>query len=135
MTKFKEMQESDSSLHALWMNAKQNNPRYCISNYLLFERSSKVDDPRLLLLPENLRDELLYLAHGRLHMGISKTISRIRQQCSFPGLKQAVRNYVLSCTQCQKVRRIHLKGMGTVGTDSSRVRAYAGMDNGLCWSI
>ena len=55
---------------------------------------------------------MLYLAHDRLnsgHMGISKTISRIRQHFSFPGLEQAVRNYVLSCTPCQKVVRINLK--------------------------
>ena len=42
-------------------------------------------------------------------MGISKTISRIRQHFSFPGLEQAVRKYVLSCTQCQKVARINFK--------------------------
>ena len=44
ITKFKEMQESDSSLHALWMKSKQNDSRYCISNDLLYERSRKVDD-------------------------------------------------------------------------------------------
>ena len=86
MTKFKEMQESDSSLPALWMNAKQNDSCDWISNYLLYERSSKVDDPGLLLLSEKLRDEVLYLALDRLtsgHMGISKTISRIRQHFGF----------------------------------------------------
>ena len=36
MTKFKEMQESDNSSHALWMKAKQNNSRYCISNELFY---------------------------------------------------------------------------------------------------
>ena len=58
MTKFKEMQESYSSLHDLWMRAKQNDSRYCISNDLLYERSRKVDDQGLLLLllPEKLRD-------------------------------------------------------------------------------
>ena len=44
VTKFKEMQESDSSLHALWLKAKQNDSRYCISNDLLYERSRKVDN-------------------------------------------------------------------------------------------
>ena len=57
MTKFKEMQEPDSSLHALWLKVKQNDSRYCISNDLLDERSSVVDDPGLLALPGNLRDE------------------------------------------------------------------------------
>ena len=55
--KLKEMQESDSSFHALWLKAKQNNSRYCISNDLLYERSRKVADPGLLALPENLRGE------------------------------------------------------------------------------
>ena len=55
--------------------------------------------------------EVLYLARDRLisgHTGISKTISRIRLQFSFPGSEQAVRKYVLSCPQCQKVGRINL---------------------------
>ena len=39
------------------MNAKQSDSRYCISNDLLNETSSVVDDPGLLVLPENLRDE------------------------------------------------------------------------------
>ena len=51
------MQELESSLHALWMKAKQNVSRYFISNDLLDQRSSVVDDPRLLAVPENLRDE------------------------------------------------------------------------------
>ena len=35
--------------------------------------AAKVDDPGLLLLPENLTDEVLYLAHDRVvsgHIGI-----------------------------------------------------------------
>ena len=94
------------------MKAKQSDSRYFIGNDLLYERSTKVNDPGLLLLPEKLRDEVLYLAHDRLssgHIGISKTISRIRQHFSFPGLEQPVRKYVLSCTPCQKVVRINLK--------------------------
>ena len=39
MTNFKEMQESNSSLHALWMKAKQNDSCYCINNDLLDERT------------------------------------------------------------------------------------------------
>ena len=104
ITKFKEMQESDSSLHALRMKSKQNDSRDCISNDLLYERSKKVDDPGLLLMPKKLRNEVLYLAHDRLissYMGVSKTIRRIRQHFSVPGLEQAVRMCVLSCTQYQ----------------------------------
>ena len=112
MTKFKEMQEADSSLQTMWLIAKKNDSNYCISNELLYERRSKVDDPGLYLLAEKLRDEVLYLAHDRLisvHMGISITISRIRQHFSFPGLEEAARKYVLSCTQGQKVAMINLK--------------------------
>ena len=55
------------------VEAKQNDFRYCISHGLLYERSSKVGDPGLLLLPDKMRDEMLYLAHDRLmavHLGI-----------------------------------------------------------------
>ena len=54
MTKFKQMQESDSSLQTMWLRAKQNDSRYCISNELIYQRRRKVDDPGLLLLPEKL---------------------------------------------------------------------------------
>ena len=56
MTTFNKMQESDSSLHALWMEAKQNDSRYCISIDLLDEIISIVDDRILLILPDNIRD-------------------------------------------------------------------------------
>ena len=39
------------------MKTKQIDSRYCISYDLLCERSRKVDNPRLLLLSEKLRDE------------------------------------------------------------------------------
>ena len=48
-------------------------------------------------------------AHDHLisgHLGISKTSTAAFQ---FPGLEQAVRKYVLSCSQCQKMARINLK--------------------------
>ena len=70
----------------MWMKAKQNDSRYCISDDLLYECSRKVGDTGLLLLPEKLRDEVLYLAHDRLssgHMGYQKRISRTRQHLAF----------------------------------------------------
>ena len=65
MVKFKQPQESAGSLQIIWSKAEQNDSRYCISNELLYERSSIVEDPGLLFLPEKLRDEVLYLAHDR----------------------------------------------------------------------
>ena len=79
MTKFKEMQKSDVSLHAMWLKAKQKAKRNDSSAMIYFMRSSKVDEPGLLVLPEKLRDEVLYLVHDRLmagHLGIIKTASQ-----------------------------------------------------------
>ena len=52
--KFQDMQESGGSLKALWLRAKQNDARCCISNDLLYEGSSKVDDLGLFVLSEKL---------------------------------------------------------------------------------
>ena len=41
MIKFKEIQQSNGSLQALFLKAKQNDSRYCISNDLLYERESE----------------------------------------------------------------------------------------------
>ena len=64
MTKIKEIQQSDSSLQTLWLKAKKSDFRYCITNELLYDISSKVNDPGLLLLSEKLSDEVLYLAYA-----------------------------------------------------------------------
>ena len=57
------------------VESKQNDSRYCISNGLLYEKISKVDDLGLLLIPEKLRDEVVHFAHDCVmagHLGISK---------------------------------------------------------------
>ena len=69
MTKFKRMQASYVYWQVLWSKAKQNDYPYYIINDLLYERSSNVDEPGLLVLPAKLREEVLYLAHDRLTGG------------------------------------------------------------------
>ena len=58
-----------------------------------------------LLLPKNLRESVLSIAHeGMLggHLGSEKTLGRIRQEFYWPGIGAEVKSFCQSCDICQK---------------------------------
>lgn len=57
-----------------------------------------------LYVPRFLRNQILNLCHDSLvscHLGIPRTLNRIRQQFYWPRLKQDVIEYVRACRKCQ----------------------------------
>ncbi len=53
--------------------------------------------PRLVALP------LIQKLHGDItsgHLGLKKTLERVRQRFFYPGMSRDVRNYVLLCDVC-----------------------------------
>jgi hypothetical protein len=36
------------------------------------------------------------------HLGINKTIKKIKNQCNWKGMKEDIKNYITNCTSCQK---------------------------------
>ena len=46
------------------------------------------------------------------HMGIAKTLARVSQNFTWPGIKDDVRNFILHCLHCQQTKYDHQKSPG-----------------------
>ena len=58
-----------------------------------------------IVLPEMYRCDILKIAHDVAmagHMGVERTLQRIRKRFLWPGVVKDVKNYVQSCPECQK---------------------------------
>jgi len=67
-----------------------------------------------LVVPTDLRENVISLAHGTLlagHRGAAKTLSRMQQEFYWPGIHDYVTRYVASCDLCQRNVSTHV---GTV---------------------
>ena len=65
----------------------------------------KNDDTRLLVIPESLKNEVLYLCHdipSAAHQGIKRTLSKITSRYFWYRVSKDVKNHVLGCQQCNK---------------------------------
>ena len=65
-----------------------------------------------IILPEMYRHDILKMAHDMPmagHMGIERTLQRIRKRFWWPGVAKDVKNYVQSCPECQKVAKRPMK--------------------------
>ncbi|KAJ8353339.1 hypothetical protein SKAU_G00209060 [Synaphobranchus kaupii] len=63
-------------------------------------------EQELLLVPRPFIPSVLQLAHTHLlgaHLGVEKTLERIKTRFYWPGVKKAVEDYCRSCPDCQQV--------------------------------
>ena len=63
-----------------------------------------VDDKGKVCLPQELIGPILYALHDDVtsgHLGVFKTVSRVRERYFWPGLKDDVEKYVRTCADCQ----------------------------------
>uniref|UniRef100_T1ITN2 RNA-directed DNA polymerase n=1 Tax=Strigamia maritima TaxID=126957 RepID=T1ITN2_STRMM len=69
----------------------------------------------LLVVPNHMKKEILYEMHDALsgaHIGVAKTWNRIKTRFIWPKIYSDVRNYVLSCEECAKVKTDTTKTKG-----------------------
>lgn len=82
-------------------------PHFAIKNALLYQvvrKASGTSD--LLLVPRPFIPTVLRLAHTHqlgAHLGVEKTLERIKARFYWPGIKKAVEEYCRSCPECQQV--------------------------------
>lgn len=73
---------------------------YSLTNNILVHSKSK-----RIVIPESKKNEVLELSHNHPmagHMGIKNTYDRIAASHFWPSMKTDVRDFVISCDQCQK---------------------------------
>lgn len=72
-------------------------------------------DSFLLVIPTVMRPEILYACHYETsagHLGVSRTLARIRQKYYWPKLLHTVQHYVKTCRDCQRRKTPPLKPAG-----------------------
>lgn len=84
---------------------------------ILICTDSEYSDDEKLILIKQFHDSLI----GG-HQGVSRTSRRLKKQFSWRGLKQDVRNYIKTCTLCQKnkISNKHVRSPMVVTSTSSR---------------
>ena len=83
--------------------------------YRLFEDPVGREDRLQLVVPRLLRDEILTDLHeGELggHLGIEKTLARLKERFYWPGHHQDVQNWCGKCEVCASRKKKHPFGMG-----------------------
>lgn len=66
-------------------------------------------------VPGGFRTEILQLLHDDItagHQGVTRTLKRVAAAYYWPGMKKAIRQYVLTCTDCQLVKAKHHRPHG-----------------------
>ena len=80
-----------------------------IHDNLLYRKYTDVDSGRefmQMVVPPNLREEILYMLHSHKsagHLGISKTLGKLRQRFYWPGHKKDVERWCKRCKVCEAV--------------------------------
>ena len=66
----------------------------------------------LLLLPKSLRKEVMNLLHNHVsagHLGMSRTVARVKDRFDWPALRLDVENWCKACTEYQKANNVTKK--------------------------
>jgi len=110
-SKLLEKQQQNASLADSWSMARQGKGNFVVSQGLLYRKDKVEGQPVCqLCVPTTRREPILKLAHNSVyggHLGERKTCQRIKLSFYWPGLKKSVREYVMSCQDCQlRARRL-----------------------------
>jgi len=104
-SKLLEEQQQDASRTDCWSMARQCKGNFVVSRGLLYRKDKVEGQPVCqLCVPTTRREPILKLAHDSVyggHLGERKTCQRIKLSFYCPGLKKSVREYVMSCQNCQ----------------------------------
>ena len=66
----------------------------------------------VLLLPKSLRKDVMKLLHNDIsagHLGINRTVARIKNRFDWPTLRLDVENWCRACTECQRAKNVTKK--------------------------
>ncbi|XP_064455129.1 uncharacterized protein LOC135366379 [Ornithodoros turicata] len=104
---FRASQREDRSLSEEWGRAKNGTHGFEVIDGALYHRE-KIPGRmvRQLVLPQSRRNEVLLLAHDSPwggHLGLRKTLARVKANFYWPDLDRDVREYCRTCNSCQLI--------------------------------
>ncbi|KAJ8712243.1 hypothetical protein PYW07_005085 [Mythimna separata] len=82
------------------------------------------EEPQLVI-PESLRAELMKELHDAPtagHLGLERTLQKIKERYYFKNMRAYVANYIKSCEKCQKYKATNLKPAGLLQTPVQQQR-------------
>ncbi|XP_035226804.1 uncharacterized protein LOC118199118 [Stegodyphus dumicola] len=107
---FRREQETCESLVGAWENAQKGKGNYyTVDNFLFHKDKILGESVGQLVVPKSRREEVLQLAHCSVfsgHMGVKKTVERIRYSFYWEGLRLDVQKFCEACKECQLTRPI-----------------------------
>lgn len=93
---------------------------YYLSQGVLYrcDPDGESEEPQLVV-PESLRSEIMKELHDAPtagHLGVERTLKRIKERFYFKGMRTFVTRYLKSCDDCQKYKATNLKPAGLLQT-------------------
>ncbi|GFX57909.1 retrovirus-related Pol polyprotein from transposon opus [Trichonephila clavipes] len=105
--------ECCAELALAWKYAKEGKGNYYEVDGYLFRRDKILGESiGQLVIPKCRRTEVLKLAHTSVfssHMGLKKTLERIKYSFFWEGLRADVKKFCESCKECQLTRSVRIK--------------------------
>lgn len=89
---------------------------FCLRQGVLYKKNAAASNKTyLLVVPAGLRDEILFACHDEPssgHLGITRTLARVRKSYYWPKLAACVKQYVQACRECQRRKSPSVKPAG-----------------------
>jgi len=90
--------------------------RYAIIDDILYRTvDRRITEKYVICIPKTLVEDVLQFLHDDIdgcHLGVAKTLGKLRERFFFPKMESLVRNYIRSCTSCLTRKQENLKPRG-----------------------
>ena len=104
---------------AYWLNKEQFILRDGVLLYRYVSDDPFEPESYKLVVPESLRQDILELAHDvptSGHLGITKTLAKLKRNFFWYKMRSEVERFVKSCRKCSINKKPHRKGKAKLGT-------------------
>lgn len=111
-------QREDPALLKIIKNSNRN-PSYSMNDGVLMHLSPGQRTPRIVL-PNKLLDMIFHyyhLAPNSAHLGVRKTLNKVKQYFWAPGLDKTITDKVKSCVHCQRSKQAPNTRLGFLSSD------------------
>ena len=130
--KFQELQRKDKSIQECVEKEFVNGKQYIVDKELVYQlqENDGEESKKVLVVPAILQKKIMRVAHETPmsgHLGFKKTLERIRQNFSWYGITEDVREFCKTCDICQKtapkgrVAPAPLQNMPVIETPFNRI--------------